>query len=304
MTAERANVSWEKVEAKEEEAPEDIWRMIQAMDEPFPSLSMLGQRKVMQHAHNMGLKVMLDGQGGDEVFLGYPRVAMRVLSDHISNGKISSAFHEWNGFRRNASQGPAAILFNNIFFASPSLVFWRNKKRAAKFFDEDFLEQVRPEIVYKMYGDHQSVLDRQRGELTRFCLPQLLRFEDRNSMAFSVEARVPLLSVDLVDFVLPLPLHWKVRGGWTKYALRSAMKHWLPDEVAWSRRKRGFEVPQKQWVEAARSEIESWLRNTPHNCPVKRQSFLVSIDKGQGGEQWFWRSLSTALWMCFSGVRP
>ena len=75
-----------------------------------------------------------------------------------------------------------------------------------------------------MYGSHQNIFDVQVGELTRFCLPQLLRFEDRNSMAYGVEARVPLLSLDLVELGLALPLEWKVKDGWTKYALRAAMK--------------------------------------------------------------------------------
>ena len=212
-TAQRANVRWEKVESNEEDTAGEIWRMIQGMDEPFPSLSMLGQRKVMQHARELGLKVMLDGQGGDEVFLGYPRVAMRVVGEHLSKGRILSGFHELGGLRHNASQSIANILLSNVFFASPSLVHWRNKKRIAGLVEEEFLEQARFEVADKMYNNQQTVLDLQVGELTRFCLPQLLRFEDRNSMAFGVEARVPLLSVDLVEMGLGLPLDWKVHKG-------------------------------------------------------------------------------------------
>ncbi len=279
-TAERVNVSWETVESRKGEAAKDVWEMIQGMDEPFPSLSMLGQRKVMQHARDLGLKVMLDGQGGDEVFLGYPRVAMRVVGEHLSKGRISSGFHELGSLRHNASQSITNILFSNVFFASPALVQWRNKKRIAGLVEEDFLRQARFEVADKMYNNQQNVLDLQVGELTRFCLPQLLRFEDRNSMAFGVEARVPLLSVDLVELGLGLPLDWKVLNGWTKYALRVAMKDLLPAKVVWCCRKRGFEVPQGRWVEAARPEISEWLDNLPHNSPLKRQQIIVQYRFG------------------------
>jgi asparagine synthase (glutamine-hydrolysing) len=167
-TAQNASVSWAKIEPKKEEAAKDIWHLIRGMDEPFPSLSMLGQRKVMQYARHLGLKVMLDGQGGDEVFLGYPRVAMRVVSENLYSRKLSSALREWSGLRRNASQQSAQILLNNTFFSSPSLVHWRNKKRTAGLVDEDFLGEARHEVAETMYGDHQTVLDLQVGELTRF----------------------------------------------------------------------------------------------------------------------------------------
>lgn len=301
-TARRANVSWEQVEPDEEGMSGDIWHMIQGMDEPFPSLSMLGQRKVMRRAHDLGIKVMLDGQGGDEVFLGYPRVAMRVVGEHLSNGRISSGLRELGRLRQNASQPIGNIFLSNIFFASPSLVHWRNKKRIAGLVEQDFLEEARLEVAEKMYNDQQSVFDLQVGELTHFCLPQLLRFEDRNSMAFGVEARVPLLSVDLVELALGLPLDWKIRDGWTKYALRVAMKDVLPDEVVWCRYKRAFEVPQKRWVEAARPRINRWMADLRRYCPIKAPQLLASVDAGRSGEQWFWRCLSVALWLRFSGV--
>ena len=133
--------------------------MIQGMDEPFPSLSMLGQRKVMQHAREVGLKVMLDGQGGDEVFLGYPRVAMRVVGEHLCKGRISAGFHELGGLRHNASQSIANIFLSNVFFASPSLVRWRNKRRIAEIVKKGFLEEAQFEVADKMYNDQQNVFD-------------------------------------------------------------------------------------------------------------------------------------------------
>ena len=213
------------------------------------------------------------------------------------------AMREWLALRSNASQPLWRSLLSNAFFGSPNLVRWRNARRVSGVVNANFLEQVRPEIACDMYGGSGGIRGLQIGELTRYCLPQLLRFEDRNSMAFGVEARVPLLATGLVDLGLRLPLHWKIRQGWTKYALRVAMKDALPPEIVWSRRKRAFEVPQKRWVEAARPKLAGWLSNLPASCPVGAKQVLKAIDEGRGGEPWLWRSISVALWIQFSGVR-
>jgi asparagine synthase (glutamine-hydrolysing) len=302
-TARRARVDWKKVGPDLGDLSSELGEMLRTMDEPFPSLSMFAQRKVMQRARDLGLKVMLDGQGGDEVFLGYPRVAQRALGEQFRCGRIISAFREWRGLSRNGSQSLTDSLLANIFFASPRMVIWRNKRRIAGLIENEFLEQARLEVADQMYNSVENTYSFQVGELTRFCLPQLLRFEDRNSMAYGVEARVPLLALGVVELGLGLPLHWKIRDGWTKYALRVAMKDRLPNEVVWCKRKRGFEIPQRRCVEALRPQITAWMEDLPSSCPIKAPEILARINGGQGGEPWLWRCLSTVLWMRFSGAR-
>jgi asparagine synthetase B (glutamine-hydrolysing) len=112
-----------------------------------------------------------------------------------------------------------------------------------------------------------------------------------------------MLSSGLLEAVLPLPCEWKVRHGWTKYALRMAMRGCLPDEVLWQRRKRRFEVPQKRWIEAVRTQIDSSLADLTRDCPVDIQQLKVCLDAGLGASDWLWRCLSVALWIRFSGVR-
>jgi asparagine synthase (glutamine-hydrolysing) len=302
-TASRAGVDWTPVEPRTNAVAVELEEMARAMDEPFPSLSMFAQRKIMQRAAELGLKVMLDGQGGDEVFLGYPRVAQRVASEHFRRGSLLVALREWNAFARNGSQSRLRMAAGTAFFSSPRVVQWRNSRQVSSTVQADMLQQVRPETTCQMYEGGQSVFRVQLGELMRFCLPQLLRFEDRNSMAYGIEARVPLLGIGVVELGLRLPLQWKVRDGWTKYALRVAMEDSLPKEIVWCKRKRGFEVPQKRWVEAARPAIAKWLSDLPNDSPIKVEHILTAIDQGKGGEPWLWRCLSVAMWMQFSGVR-
>ena len=80
-------------------------------------------------------------------------------------------------------------------------------------------------------------------------LEELLRYADRNSMAHGREVRLPFLNHELVEFVFSLPSPLKMHEGWTKFLLRKAMNHKLPDEIVWRKEKVGFEPPQKTWME-------------------------------------------------------
>ena len=88
----------------------------------------------------------------------------------------------------------------------------------------------------------------QMDDILTDTLPQLLRFEDRSSMAFSIEARVPLLDHRLVEYGLALPDHLKVRCGWSKFALREAMQGLMPEPVRLRKTKLGFAAPDRLWL--------------------------------------------------------
>jgi asparagine synthase (glutamine-hydrolysing) len=272
------------------------------MGEPFGSLSILGQYKVMQGARQRGLKVMLDGQGADELFLGYRHGAIRVIGEHFKRGRLAAAAHEWRALSRNAAMPLAVSALGNIYLGSSRLVQWHRSRPVKQVIQSDWLAALRGEMASQLFK-HKALHDHQVDELTRHPLPGLLRYEDRNSMAFGLEARVPMLSSGLLEAVLPLPCQWKVRNGWTKYALRMAMRGCLPDEVLWQRRKRRFEVPQKRWIEAARPQIDASLADLPQDCPVDIKQLKSCLDAGHAASDWLWRCLSVALWIRFSGVR-
>lgn len=303
LTAERTGLSWVPVEVSPADVLADIKRMIAVHDQPFSSLSMFGQFSIMKRAAHLGLKVMLDGQGGDEIFLGYERVAQRSLIEWAQAGRIGHALAEWRALQRHASLPMHASLAANVVFGHPSLFLHRNKRRMRPLVDSALLEAVRPDTAQDMYGlADGGVIGLQVRELVRYSLPKLLRFEDRNSMAFAVEARVPLLARNLVEYAMNIPLEWRVRGGWTKYALRRAVERRLPREIVWNPRKRGFEVPQKRWVEAIRPWIAEQLAGAGNNFPVHIDAALSLIDRGAGAQPYLWRALSVALWLRLNNV--
>ena len=93
-------------------------------------------------------------------------------------------------------------------------------------------------------------------------LPHLLRYEDRNAMAFGVEARVPFLDYRLVEYSFRQAFHWCVHKGWAKWVLRAAMSGLVPDEILWRKAKVGFWTPESEW-------IQQWLANDPDLfCPA------------------------------------
>ena len=294
--ASHSGMKWNKVVPSLDTLTSDLSNMISAMGEPFSTLSMFAQYKIMESASSMGIKVMLDGQGGDEVYLGYPRIAQRVLKYYLSTFRIPSFFREWTGLKKHASIPMMRSLMGNVFFSSPMVAINRNKERMKEFISPELLNEYRKEIAEDVYSG-KNIFDLQIDELTKYCLPRLLRYADRNSMAFSVEGRVPHLSTVMLDFALKLPLKWRVRNGWTKYSVRKAMEGRLPSEILWSTKKQGFPVPQKFWVDKLRNDIAEWLNESSGvRSIVNANAIIKAIDKGKGNQPHLWRAISLGLW--------
>jgi asparagine synthase (glutamine-hydrolysing) len=114
---------------------------------------------------------------------------------------------------------------------------------------KNFEQKVKPKWEANNFADFLYL------EITKNSLPRLLRYEDRNSSAFSVEARVPFLDHRLVEFVFSLSLSARIKNGWTKYILRKAVKGTIPEKIRKRRSKIGFAVPEKKWLIELKDEI-------------------------------------------------
>ncbi|HPQ40629.1 MAG TPA: asparagine synthase C-terminal domain-containing protein, partial [bacterium] len=299
-TATRFGCRWIRVEPSPGDMALELESMARFMGEPFNGLSVFAQYKVMEQARQNGLKVMLDGQGGDELFTGYPRMAQILILDRIKSLKWFRAWNDLRALRKHACQPVSRSLMSMIYFQTPRIAWRRNRCRMAPFVDPELADHVRWETVQTLYGP-VSFAARQTQEFGMSCLPRLLRYEDRNSMAFSVEARVPILGREVVDLALKLPAEWKVRHGWTKYIIRCNMDGILPDDVVWNSRKQGFDVPEALWMSILSEAIVRWLeecRDVPVNCHAVRSA----LRNGGAMNQWFWRLVSFVLWARVTGV--
>lgn len=303
LVAGNAGIEWYEVVPSMESLADDLQQMVTKMGEPFSTLSMFAQYKVMEKANQLGLKVMLDGQGGDELYLGYPRMAQRVFGDYLRQGKLTKAINEWIGLRDHLSIPLLRSLAMNIYFNSGKLATSRKKNIYSRYLKPELINATRKQVIEDFYRP-KPVLDKQLDELRYYCLPRLLRFADRNSMAFSVEQRVPHLSNLLLDFALSLPLERRVNKGWSKYIVRNSMNGRVPSEVLWSTTKKGFDIPQAFWVEQIQEQLTEWVGDTANESLFRKEQIIQDINNADTrGSKYLWSVISTILFMHFSNIK-
>ena len=126
-------------------------------------------------------------------------------------------------------------------------------------------------------GLQDSLGHRIQADLMKFSLPILLRYEDRNSMAFGIESRVPFLDHPLVEWLGTLPADMKLDGGWTKRILREALKGILPEKVCTRKSKLGFSAPETEWLAGP---LADWLQGQ-----LNKSRFLEDVVNVDGVRQ-------------------
>jgi len=137
--------------------------------------------------------------------------------------------------------------------------------------------------------------------LVKHGLPGLLRHGDRNSMRFSIESRVPFLTLDQVEFSLSLPEHYLVsKTGETKHIFRHAMKGIVPDQILNRKDKIGFEPPEKEWLISIASQAREWLRDDLNIPFVRHDVMLAHFEEVIAGRRPFswqvWRWINFYRW--------
>jgi asparagine synthase (glutamine-hydrolysing) len=219
--------------------------IVASQDEPFGSASIVAQWFVMREAARAGVKVMLDGQGGDEVLAGYPVYTGAHYADLLAGGRLPTLARELQAARRVQGAAPLALAAAVGRPLLPERLKWRLRGHALNGSELVGPRLAQPAAIPRYddgpYGDRlRSTMHR---ILTGQGLPELLHYEDRNSMAHSIEARVPFLDYRLAELLFSLPPDQLLTGGQTKVVLRRALHDLLPPEVRDRTDKLGFVVP-------------------------------------------------------------
>jgi len=227
----------------------DFDDLIWQQEEPFPSASIYAQWLIMREARSSGIPVLLDGQGADESLCGYRKFYWFYLQELAHKKRFGRLFAETFALLKNGDRG---------------LLRWREGVR----YLPAFLRRRMPSLtgcltsVGREAWDasilnlacNNSVNQRQIEDLTRTSLPSLLRYEDRNSMAWSIESRVPFLDYRLVEWLVRLPVEIKLSGGRTKALMREALRGVVPDAILNRRDKMGFVTAQEEWMQGILGE--------------------------------------------------
>lgn len=300
-----------KVFVTADELARDLDDMIRAQGEPFGSTSIYAQYRVFQLAKQHGVTVTLDGQGADELLAGYGGYPGQRLRSLIEKGRLAEAWDflnqwaQWPGRSRKLgvqqlaaeyAQGPLYDALRRLSGRSDTPAWLE----AAALEERGIIRRYpRQRAVPQEAG--RRVVAELALSLTRRGLPALLRHGDRNSMRFSVESRVPFLTLDMADLLLSLPESFLISSqGETKHVFRAAMRGIVPDEVLDRRDKIGFSTPEQEWLSSMAQTAQGWLRDSSDLPFIKKDEMLKQFGRIVSGERAFswqaWRWINFARW--------
>ena len=278
--------------------------VLRAQGEPFVSGSIVAQHAVMGAAHAEGIKVLLDGQGADELLGGYDLYLGTRPAGLALTGQLLDAARE---LRAQVARGPSTAgsamsraLHAGLPRGAVEVIRGATGGRYG-------VQGAGPLADGTARADRGSrpgtfLANRLWQELTTDGLPALLRYEDRNSMAFGIEARVPFLDVRLIELAVRLPDRLRVDRGVTKAILRRAIGPRLPQAVSRRRDKVGFEVPQRAWLSAGRADVTDLVRGgqVVQRGWVSATEVERVLDDGFGGGRGtdhLWRLFIVEAWL-------
>ena len=216
--------------------------LLEVQEEPFAGPSIMMQYEVMKAARSHGIIVLLDGQGGDETLLGYHRYYAAWLLDHFRQSGVRGLVCGISTAARAGVSAKRTIMY--LLGAGSAHIRSAFYRRRYPFLKRNHL----PDALRRFARATRDARAMQTLEITESNLPMLLRFEDRNSMRFGIETRLPFLDYRFVEFALGLTTQTKINHGWTKWPLRAAMQALLPASICWRKDKIGFAAPDQLWL--------------------------------------------------------
>ena len=300
-----------KVVVSGEELACDLDDMIVAQGEPFGSTSIYAQYRVFQLAKENGVTVTLDGQGADEMLAGYSGYPGQRIRSLLEKGRFAEALHflnEWArwpgrsrlaGAKRAVAELSQGALYDALrrMNGMDSLPAWI---RADPLQERGIIRRY-PRQRAAAGSAGRRVVAELALSLTQRGLPALLRHGDRNSMRFSVESRVPFLTLDMVELALSLPESYLISPkGETKHVFRAAMRGIVPDDILARRDKIGFATPEQEWLLGMAGQVRSWLVEDLQLPFLDQTAMLAEFDRVVAGRQAFswqiWRWINFCRW--------
>jgi asparagine synthase (glutamine-hydrolysing) len=303
-----------KVRVGADELAADFEAMMHFHDEPAGGTSLYASYSVFRAARAAGITVMLDGQGADEILGGYTHYVGAKLASLLRQHRWADATHLLNACRQREQLGMyRALAFCADFMIPPAfqsvLRRFAGRELFPSWLNRDWFGQHQVGAQFMNYTGASDVLRCSLARSVRETLPALLRYEDRNSMAFSVESRVPFLVPDLVEFLGQLPEDYLIsRDGTSKAVFREAMRGIVPQVTLERRDKIGYATPEKRWLKL----LDNWVckalsSEVAHSIPClalgEAQREWSSVREGRARfDSRIWRWLDLIRWTGELGI--
>ena len=248
----------------------ELDQLIKALERPYTSFSQLVNYFVMKAISDEGIKVFLNGQGSDEIFLGYDRYFVSyILAGGIDLRKLFFTL-------KNSDLSLTSLLSFLFYFGGTSLRSHIYNRRSARIFTGVFTERNAPYKVNLPFDDLKY------QEIVGYQLQRLLEFDDKISSNFSLEGRPVFLDHRIVEFGYNLDDQLVINKGWNKYIVRQYLSSNGLPEIAWRRNKLGFPSPNDSWLESAYKRNKSAIEKShfiSSNFRLERRDSFQKFDK-------------------------
>jgi len=292
----RDQVEYHVVEPPSDDMLNSIDQYVALMEMPFHSPNQFTSHRIWKSMRDKGLRVVLYGAGGDEVFAGYRAdyfaPYLRLLLRTRQLGRFSREFLTFSEYTvsrhvlnyaysaaKMIPQIPTPADSGQIRFVAKSI----NPLQLSNL----HFEYRRPPLEFNA---------RLIANMQEWRMNYWLRIDNQNSLGVPVELRSPFLDHRLVEFAFRLPETYLIRNGWMKWIVRRAMQDRLPREIVWRRQKMGFPFPIRSWLLKHRSSFEHHLNGI--DCPyVDLGKLFANYDLlARKHAEYTWSLLSIVFW--------
>lgn len=298
----------------------DLLTVLHHQEAPFADTSICAHFALLRRVSEAGVKVLLSGQGGDEVMGGYPSYFFVLLGELLRARRLRALWHEALARRALVGEPPERLLLGALYQAAPPWLrqplyalrvraqfplspvgerLWRSAP--ARFLSE-------PPPLCQGPAEAWSPFDRYLLDcIARYALPHILRHDDRSSMAHGVESRAPFLDHRLLERVLATDPTARIGDGYTKRLLRQAARGLLPEPVRLRVDKTGFFSPLLGWLLADEARVRAELRVLPPELvelarPAGVADAVEALYRGRqrGAASTVWTALVATLWLRYT----
>lgn len=250
LMVDKTSAQWHKVTPTPEELVNDLETLVYSQDEPIWSTSTYAQYRVMKLVKESGIKVVLDGQGGDELFGGYNTQLPSYWIEMLQKGNFKNALNEINnseGLTFFAKQ----YLRQYVFPKSPGVIKQKITNtfyHDLQYLNTDFWETYKHRITTEK-ETYTTLNEKLYSEFYNNRLKVYLKCEDRCSMWHSVESRTPFADdINLIEYIFSLPSTVKIHNGINKYLLREASESFITPQIKTRKDKMGYVTPHNNWM--------------------------------------------------------